>query len=247
MNTKICLVLAALGLTTAAAFAQATDAGAPTTPPVKWDSSAALGLTLTRGNSKTLNVVGDLQTARKWDQNELSLGASGNYGDNDGTKSSEELRGYVQYNRLFGDRWFGYLRLDGLHDGIADIHYRYSISPGVGYYFIKNQTTSLRAEIGPGYAFERIGNRDRDYATLRLAERLDHKINERVKLWQSVEILPEVTDFQNYVINAEIGVEAGLTKKLSLRVFIQDTYDNQPAPDRDKNDVKLVTALAYKF
>jgi len=247
MNKQLCLILSLATLGATAAFGQATDAGAPTTPPVKWDSSAALGLTLTRGNSKTLNLSGDFQTARKWEKNELSLGANGGYGENDDKKSEEALRGYLQYNRLFDDHWFGYIRTEGLHDGIADIHWRYSINPGVGYYFIKNKTTSLRAEVGPGYIFERVGNDNNDYATLRLAERLDHKFNDRVKLWQSVEILPEVTDFNNFLLNAELGVEASLTAKLSLRVFVQDTFDNVPAPGRDKNDVKLVTAIAYKF
>ncbi|MEI6565440.1 MAG: DUF481 domain-containing protein [Verrucomicrobiota bacterium] len=247
MNIRTVIALVVTGVSTASCFSQATDAGAPTTPPVKWDSSAAMGLTLTRGNSKTVNLVGDFQTARKWTQNELSLGTSGNYGENNGTTSSEELRGYIQYNRLFGNHWFGYLRSDAIHDSIADIHFRYTFSPGAGYYFIKNTNSSLRGEFGPGYVFERVGNNDNDYATLRLAERFDHKFNDRVKVWQSIELLPEITDFENFVLNAELGVEAGLTARLSLRVFIQDTLDNVPAPGRDKNDIKLVTAIAYKF
>lgn len=83
--------------------------------------------------------------------------------------------------------------------------------------------------------------------TLRLAERFDHKLNDRAKIWQSVEILPQVDNFSNYIVNAELGVETSLTKRLSLRTYIQDTYDNEPAPGREKNDLKLVAAMAYKF
>ena len=57
-------------------------------------------------------------------------------------------RGFAQYNRLFTERVFGYLRLDGLHDAIADIEYRFTFSPGVGYYFIKNAQTTLSGEAG---------------------------------------------------------------------------------------------------
>jgi putative salt-induced outer membrane protein YdiY len=58
-----------------------------------------------------------------------------------------------------------------------------------------------------------------------------------------------VDKFNNYVINAEIGIEADLTKKkdLTLRAFLQDTYNNEPAAGREKNDARLVTAIAYKF
>jgi hypothetical protein len=32
-----------------------------------------------------------------------------------------------------------------------------------------------------------------------------------------------------------------------LRVYLDDTYNNVPAPGRKKNDLKLVAAVAYKF
>ncbi len=247
MNRKVTSFALLLGLSAGAAFGQATDAGAPTAPKKLWDSSASLGLTLTRGNTKTLNIIGDLQTARKWEQNELNLGASGVYAEDRDNKSAEQLRGYAQYNRLFTERLFGYLRVDALHDAISDVKYRVALSPGVGYYFIKSQDTSLRAEFGPGYVFEKVGQTENDYLTLRLAERFDKKINDRVKIWQSAEILPEASDFNNFILTAEIGLETSLTKQLNLRTYLQDIYDNVPAKGRSSNDLKFVTAIAYKF
>ena len=82
---------------------------------------------------------------------------------------------------------------------------------------------------------------------LRLAEKFEHKFNDKTKIWQSFEVLPEIEDFDNYILNAELGVETQLVQKLALRSYVQDTYDNQPAPGRKKNDIKLVTALVYKF
>lgn len=213
----------------------------------KWDTSAALGFTLTRGNSDTLLFTGNIVTGKKWDQNEASLGADATYGENDGDKNAESLHGFAQYNRLFTDRAYGYLRVDGLHDAVADIEYRFTLSPGLGYYFIKKENTKLSGEVGPAFIYEKQGDDTTGYFTLRLAERFDHKLNDRVKIWQSLEILPQVDDFDNYIVNAEVGIESSLTKKLSLRAYVQDSYDNQPAPDRKKNDLKLVTALAYKF
>jgi putative salt-induced outer membrane protein YdiY len=62
-----------------------------------------------------------------------------------------------------------------------------------------------------------------------------------------VEYLPQVDRWGNYIINSEIGVDTALTKKTSLKVFAIDSYDNEPAPGRKKNDLKLVTAIGYKF
>ena len=154
---------------------------------------------------------------------------------------------FVQYNRLFNERLYGYGRVDFLHDTIADLGYRVTLSPGLGYYFIKNAKTSLSGEVGPGFIFERQGGVNNSYVTLRVAERFEHKFTAKTRLWQSLEFLPQVNDFKNYIINAEIGLETDLTDKMSLRTFLQDTYDNVPAPGRKKNDLKRVTAIAYKF
>jgi putative salt-induced outer membrane protein len=237
----------ACSLSATSVLGQATDASTLDPDKPLWDTSVAFGLTITSGNSDTLLANGNIQSARKWGKNELNLGADFTYGENDDDKTADSQRAYVQYNRLFTERWFAYARVEGLHDGIADIDYRVTISPGVGYYFIKNPKTAARAEIGPGYVFEKVGGEENDFFTLRLAERLDHKFSDAAKLWQAVEFLPKVEDWSYYIVNAELGVETSISKNLKLRAYVQDTYNSEPAPGREHNDVKLVTEIAYKF
>jgi putative salt-induced outer membrane protein YdiY len=226
------------------------QAEAPLTPPEPlphWESSAFAGLTLTRGNSDTLLFAANIKTQRKDKDNEWAFGADGAYGENNSVKNNEIVHGFGQYNRLFSERWFGYARLDATHDAIADVEYRVVLSPGLGYYFIKSKQTTLAGEVGPGLVFEKRGNNDDTYAILRLAERFEHKFSDRARLWQTAEFLPQVDRFKNYVINAEIGIEAALSKKMALSVVLQDTYVNLPAAGRDSNDVKLISGLTYKF
>jgi putative salt-induced outer membrane protein len=232
-------------LATSMALGQAQDPALQKEP--QWEKSAALGLTLTRGNSKTLLFTGNIQATKKAGEHEFNLGADATYGENEDTKNAENFRGYGQYNRLFSERFFGYLRLEAFHDDIADIDYRITLGPGVGYYFIKEKDMTFRAELGPSYVHEKQGGEVEDYLTLRVAERFDWKINERAKVWQSLEFLPQVDDWENFIVNAEIGLETGITTQLSLRTYLQNTYDNEPAECRQKNDLKFVTAIAYKF
>lgn len=242
----------ALVVSTASFFAMGFSALAQTatnTPPAvpKWDTSVSLGLTLTRGNSDTEVFTAQILSDKKKDGHEFHLGADGSYGKNDGVKNNETLHGFAQYNRLFTERAYGYARFDALHDAIADVEYRLTLSPGVGYYFIKRPMTSLNGEFGPGFVYEKQGDHTEGYITLRFAEKFEHKFNERSKFWQSVEILPQVDNFDNTLIKSEIGIETAITGNFSLRAYIQDTYDTEPAPGREKNDLKLVAAIAYKF
>jgi putative salt-induced outer membrane protein YdiY len=230
----------------------------------QWETSAAAGLTLTRGNSETLLGNLTLNSSRKWPRDEVLLGASATYGEQtteqqlekqDGTKIPKDVKetttanagGFGQYNHLFTDEFYGGLRLSALHDSIADVEYRVTISPLVGYYVIKNPKTQLAFEAGPSLVFEKQGRDQDEYVALRFAERFEHKFSDKAKMWQSVEYLPQIDEFHNYIVNFEIGAEASLTEKLSLRGVIQDNYDNDPAPGRKNNDIKLITSLVYKF
>ena len=197
-----------LGITTAllvgcgVASAQGPAAAAPPPPPetLAWVTTAAAGLTLTRGNSDTFLTTLSLDTKRKWEKDEALLGVSGGYGEskvNDvDNKNTEFLQGYGQYNRLFTDRFYGGLRLDGQYDDIAGIDYRFKVSPMAGYYLIKNDKMTLAAEAGPSLIEEHLkGETAHGYWAARLAERFEYKLTATTKVWESLEYLPKVDDW----------------------------------------------------
>lgn len=219
----------------------------------KWETSAAAGLTITRGNSETALGVITVNSSRKWEPHEVLLGAQGTYGESTDTetddtdKTASSISAFGQYNKALSERWYAGVRADFLHDDIADVSYRFTLGPLIGYYAIKEPTTTLKFEAGPSGVAERVGGESDEYVALRFGERFEHKFSPKARVWQSFEILPQVDRFHNYIINAEVGAEASLTERLSLRAVIQDTYDNIPAEGRKKNDIKLIASLAYKF
>jgi len=212
-----------------------------------WESSIAVGFSLTKGNSDTLLTTAAFKTSKKAVENEYMFGVDGSYGENNSVKNNETLHGVGQYNHLFTDRFYGFLNIEALHDGIADLDYRFTFSPGAGYYFLKETNTTLAGEAGPGLISERLGGVDTTYATLRLAERFEYKLNNGARVWEKAEFLPQVNKLRNFLVNAEVGAEASLIKTLSLRVTLQDNFINQPAPGRKKYDVKIISSLVYKF
>lgn len=226
----------------------AADGKPAEAPPKKlWDSSLTAGLTLTKGNSDTLLGTLQFEGLRKQGKNDISVGADLAYGESQSVKNSDIYRANIQYNRAFTERFYGSLRVEAMRDGIADIKHRITISPGLGYYFIKSASGFLRGEAGPGYIFERRGHEDRNYTILRVAERGEYSISKTAKAWEYVEILPQVDRFSNVIVNSEVGIEVSINTSLSLRSYIQDTFNNEPASGRDQNDLKLVTGIAYKF
>jgi putative salt-induced outer membrane protein len=217
-------------------------------PKYPWASSISAGLTLTRGNSDTMLATAGVVTDKKTPDNEFKLGADATYGENGGVNNVDTDHAFGQYNDLFSDRFYGYARVEGLHDGIADLQYRVTVGPGVGYYFLKETNTTFAGEFGSSYVSQRLGDVDDNYATLRLAERFEHKFkNYGARVWENAEILPQVNKVDNYIVNAEIGIEAALNAHFSLKTFLDDNFNNRPASGYQKNDIKLVSGVSYKF
>ena len=232
---------------TAAAAPAATNAIVQP-PKHPWESSVGAGLTLTRGNSSTLLVTGNLQTHKKTPDNEIKLGADGAYGEDSSVENVDTIHGFGQYNHLFTDRFYGYVRAEALHDGIADLQYRVTGGPGVGYYFLKETNTTFAGEFGVSYLNQRLGDMDDNYAILRVAENFEHKFKRfGARFWENVEVLPQVNKFDNYLVNAEIGIESAISQTISLKTYLVDNFNNEPAAGRQKNDVKLISGISYKF
>jgi len=249
MKKPIVALIAATGLMVA--FAETSTNTSPQTKPAEvkypWVSSVSAGISITRGNSHTSLFAADYLTAKKTPNNEYSFGAGVAYGTQNSEDTANSYKAFGQWNHLFSERFYGYLRADALRDLVADLDYRFTVGPGVGYYLIKNTNTFLAAEAGGAVEFQRLGSVDDSFMTVRLAERFEHKFNDRARLWQSVEFLPQVDDFKNYLVNFQIGIEAAISKQFSLKTYLEDTYANVPAASRQKNDVKIIAGISYKF
>lgn len=236
------------------AIAVSARAEAPAAP--KWTTSLNLGLNANRGNSKTTAANGSIVSERKGDAHEISLGIEGNYGQSEETQAdgSKEMKttvqnekGYAKYRYLFTDRDYAYMNGELSQDKIADIKYRLIVGPGLGRYFIKSDKNTLGVEAGISWIKDKVGEVEGDRFALRAAEKYEWKISETAKIWQNVEYLPALDDFSNYLVNGEVGVEAAMNSKLSLRFVAQDHYNNKPSPDKEKNDFIVTAGLGYKL
>jgi len=250
------VVAAALGLMANRAGAQAA-AGKDPAPAKAWATSLNAGLNLTRGNSKTLLLNGGALAEYKKNANELRLSIQGAYGESElvqsgGSNSTEQTtvqnaKGTADYKRLFTERDYGYVNGELMHDHIAGIDYRLIVGPGLGRYFLKSDLQALSAEAGAAYVRQKLSGEVHDSINLRLAQRYEIKPLAGSKLWEAVEYLPAFDDFGSYLVNFEVGAEAAMTERVSLRVVLQDQYNSRPAPDKDKNDVQLTAGIGYKL
>lgn len=219
---------------------------------VDFDTSLNLGLTLTDGNSETMLGNASLTSAGELTAgSSLRLGIEGSYGESkidDQTQTTvENARGFLQLKHDVSKRWYAALNVAASYDNIAEIDYRVILGPAFGGYIIRSDNLRLTAEVGPSYLWERVSKVRDNYLVLRIAERLEYQLNETAQIWQAAEFLPKTEEFDIFLINAEIGVSAAMTSRMSLRVVLQLSHDSTPGPDLEKNDFTLISGLGIKL
>lgn len=255
------MIVLALAVSASAAGKKKSKKAKPA-PESGFETALNVGLSLTDGNSETLTANGSLVTEGEKDGlGSVLAGVEANYGENTVvSETTDEATGetmrveeddttvnnakaYVNVKKTLSDMTFAYLDGSVLTDDIALIDYRAMTGPGLGAYLIKNDQRTLSLEAGPSYLWEKVSDVSDDYLVLRFAERYVCQATETAKLIQSLEYIPEASDFDSYLLNAEIGLEAAMNDHLSLRVVLQDTYDSTPAAEAERNDLSLIAGI----
>ena len=247
------------GVTSVATAAWAQAPAPATVPEPLWKTIVTAGANVTRGNSETMLINGAVISAFKQDKDEARVGVEANYGETRTTQGSgtnetkktdtnvNNARAFSEYRRLLTDRTYAYGNAELLQDDVAAIDYRLMVGPGIGRYFIENDAQKLSGEIGPTYIKQKLAGKTDDTVALRLAERYELKLSATASLWESAEYLPSLDDLSRYLLNAEVGAEAAMNTRLSLRIVLQDKYNSDPAPGKDENDLALIAGFSYKL
>jgi len=218
-----------------------------------WDKSVSLGFNLTRGNSKNLLLTGELRLdyADQSNPHELHFQVNGSEGKTEDTETGvedvtqREILGEARYRYLLNDRIYAAMGISAEYDEVADIDYRVSLDPALGFYAIKEEMIRLAFEAGPSHVFEEVGEIKNNYWAYRVAERFEWDLSESSKVFQSAVATLSAEDEDDSLFDMEAGVEAFLTNTLALTLRAKDMYDNLPAAGKKRNDFSLVSGLKY--
>ena len=262
---KIAVMLVLAMAVSASAAEKKAEAGAAAAP-AGFKTALNAGLTMTDGNSETMAAnVGLTTEGVKDGLGSVIAGADFNYGESTVSSTAtdpatgesvvteteettvENAKAFANVKKTLSPKTFAYLDGSVLYDDVALIDYRATLGPGLGFYLVKNDKRQLSLEAGPSYVWEKVDGASNDYLALRFAERYSCQATKTAKLVQSLEYLPEAEDFDNYLLTAEVGVEAAMNDHLSLRVVLQDKYDSTPAPGAERNDLSLIAGFGLSL
>jgi len=212
-----------------------------------WQYVFDLGVTMTNGNSDSILATAGLAVSREVGKHEYDASLSYTYGEESSETTNDEVLADAAWNYLISEYSYSGLRFEFRRDDLADIDYRASLSGVLGRYFIKTEETQLSAEVGFGATFESLGEDSSEYMNVYIGEKFEHALNDQTSIYQNLKVTAPVDELDNFSLIAEAGLRTSLTDKLSLKVYVEDKYEAQPATGRKHNDFKFVTGVTYKF
>ncbi len=231
---------------------------------VKFANESEVSVVQTSGNSvvETYNA----KTLSKWEitKRTYSLGAHYTLGTSENVdevtgekKNVESARNWdvnAKYEQKLTKALSGFLGIMFEGNEYTGIKQRENYDLGGKHFITKTDKLNSFYELGVRYTVERTVVRDKDnedvfnYTKGRFYYEIDHKKSETFsyKFW--LEYLPNFTETEDYLINAEPSVAFVINSSFSLKTAYKIMYDNVPNIEGNKyTDTILSTSLIAKF
>jgi putative salt-induced outer membrane protein len=213
-----------------------------------------LSIAQVSGNSNSETYGAKESLAYVWEADTLK--ASGRYlqGRTEGVESVRAWDAGLRYERSLSPVWSVFASHSLESDIFSGFVQRNNTDIGAKYFFTKTQQTVWSAELGYRYVTVQyvairpdVNNYDH---TARVYSEITESLGPTVngKFW--IEYIPNLTDSEAYLINAEPSITAILSNALSLKLSYLVKYQNPNkaiAGVRAYTDTTFLTSLVAKF
>ena len=223
-----------------------------------WSGILDTGLSLTRGNSATLNYTLSGKAARVTDRDKISVYTTAVYATDSTTPPSHTtahaIRGGIRGDLNVSQRWFVFGFTDFEYDEFQHLDLRNVLGGGLGYHVIKTEHTQF--DIFGGGAFQQeyfsaippsTPSLTRKSGEAVIGESLNSKLNTRTTLSETFTFYPNLSDTGNYRFTLDLTSATKLKNWLNWQVTYSDRYLSNPLPGLKKNDLLLSTGLRLTF
>lgn len=233
-----------------------------------WSGMLDTGLSLTRGNSATVNYTLSAKAVRETSRDKITVYTTAIYGTNDNVSPGEtiahEIRGGIRGDVNVSDRWFAFGLTDFDSNALQHLDLENVVAGGLGYHMVKTQNTAFDLFGGAGYnqeyfsaytlpnptppppttAFDAVTQRN---ATALLGEEFNTKLNGRTTLGEDFTLYPGIGGAGGYRFVFNSTASTKINRWLGWQVTFGDNYISNPPFGIKGNDLLLSTGLRLTF
>ena len=214
-----------------------------------WVNSVEFGLNGSDGNSRTTSLQAGADLQRITDDYTFAIDLDYQRTQAAGNETQNNGRLNVDYDRLLGESsWTAFSKLGLEYDEFKAFDMRLNLNAGLGYYWLRNDNSTLITRFGAGTSREFGGPNEEWVPEAVFGYEASHQLTERQKLKGKLEYFPEWTNFNNYRLVSDVSWEILLdgVDNLSLKLAATNRYDSTPEGAKP-NDLFYSALLLWKF
>ena len=230
----------------------------------KWHGSVNVAYQSSRGNTYQNSATVLANVNRRWDKDRFNANFGYYYSETGSTRENKEkstdrweLEG--QHDHFWAAKIYSYENARFEQDDIARLDYRLRLGAGAGYQWLDGYNSditgkwSFNQEVGAAWIknsyVDQPPSADDSYATVRYAHHLTYhpKWNPGIEGFHNLEFLPQVDDWDNYLIKADVGFTTKIVMDFDLLCKIEWDYNSMPSVGRKSSDIRYIVGLGYKW
>lgn len=217
-----------------------------------WGGYLDTGLSVTRGNSRTLNFVLSAKAVRTSPRDTITVYANSVFSNN-GTigptvTTANAINGGVRMDLNVNEKTFLFGFTDFQHDEFQQLDLRNVLGGGFGYHVMKNEATTFDVYGGGGYdqAFYSTPLTIRS-GVANVGQSFTHSVSKRTSFSERFDLYPNLSETGQYRFLLNTSATTALNSWLGWQVTFNDNYVSNPPPLIKNNDMLFSTGLRFTF
>lgn len=241
ITAKVDAYKADLAAKEAAAMAEKNEAGFFS----NWEGTGELGAFQSGGNTTSVGVTAGVKLTKETERWRFKFNALADYQRTNGTTVREQGVVTLEPNYKFNGRLYAFSLAQYERDRFQGFSSRYTLSGGLGYKVIKNDSMQLDVKAGPAWRKTNLvgGGSDSSIAGL-AAVNYAWKISPAITFNQD---LSAYIQSGNSSYNSLSALNAKLSDKLTARLSYQVDHETNPPAGLEKTDTLSRATLIFGF
>jgi putative salt-induced outer membrane protein len=226
----------------------------------EWTGSGEIGAVAARGNTDSDSANAKIDVANELERWKYSIYLNQLYGSNNSITSNNrwETRLQTDYKITEPLYWFAAVRYDRDHFGAYS--YQTSLTSGLGYKLIDNDTTKFSVQGGAGIKKARPQTLVKEEGSDRVLDRIDGPVETRGDIVAGAKFehaltgntkvldtfLLEATSANTFMQN-DLALQVSMSDRLALSVAYGIRQNTSPPPDAERRDTITTLSVVYKL
>ena len=181
----------------------------------------------------------------------MKLYLAGQYGENDGERSANEVKGGASLEIPTLGPWSRSPKLDLERDGLEKLDLRTRVTAGAGYSLLNRPNHKLKTRGGAGYEHENfVDGETANDLVLEIGLEYFLKFGGSIKFTHATTYYPAFHDFGNYRVVPDTALVIPLTKTNDLMLKlggVRNQYDLSPTTGAKRLDTSYHTNILWKL